>query len=69
MIKEKKLVMMIGQSDLRMPYQIHPASPARRIPSIPYEMASAFFSFKIFNSCGSSDAAVQMPAPIPIYCV
>ena len=42
-------------------------SPIINIESMPYEMAFAFFSRIIFNSWGSRDIAVQIPANTPIY--
>jgi len=45
---EKELVIIMGKSDLRKPYQIQPANPHNNITSIPHEIFSAFFSLIIF---------------------
>jgi hypothetical protein len=65
--REKLLVRMIGKSDFREPYTIQVINPSINIVSMPYEIAFAFFSRIIFNSWGSNDIAVHIPANTPMY--
>lgn len=65
---EKELVMMMGSSSFKMPYQTQLANPAKKYTTL-NKKYHRLFSLMILMSCSSKDTPVQMPAIILISCV
>ncbi len=63
--REKPLVIMMGQSCLRIPYHIQQQRPDNSVTNITTEISVAFFSLIILMSCGNRDTDVRVPATIP----
>lgn len=66
---EKLLVMIMGRSFRRNPYQIHIPNPQNKMARKKKEMSSAFLFWINLIICGSKDSAVNTPATIPTHSV